>query len=136
MRTSCWPFLPALVPGSYHVAQTSGIVLYDSDHVEPNPSGRPSIITWHPDFQPHHVRQSAHGQRQRQKHFLAGLSPRCSIEHSKLEKPAQGKIRRQDPSILNNAMAAFHAGYGHSLGNVLETFNFVESQSKSSGRWS
>ena len=32
--------------------------------------------------------------------------------------------------MLNNALAAFHAGYAYSLGNVLETFQFVDSQKK------
>jgi len=32
--------------------------------------------------------------------------------------------------VLNNALAAFQAGYNHSLGGVLETFEFVESQGK------
>jgi 2-oxoglutarate ferredoxin oxidoreductase subunit alpha len=32
--------------------------------------------------------------------------------------------------VLNNALAAFQAGYNYSLGNVVETFRFVESQRK------
>src|SRR6266704_958697 len=52
-----------------------------------------------------------YGQGQRQKHLRAGFG---------------GK----DESVLNHALAAFHAAYSHSLGNVIETFKFVESQRK------
>ena len=48
----------------------------------------------------------------------------------KLEKLIGERFGGKDPSILNNALAAFHAGYGHSLGNVIETFKFVDSQKK------
>ena len=48
----------------------------------------------------------------------------------KLEKLIGERFTGKDPSILNNALAAFHAGYANPLGNVLETFKFVASQSK------
>src|SRR4029077_1822569 len=48
----------------------------------------------------------------------------------KLEKLIGERFTGKDPSILNNALAAFHAGYSHSLGNVLETFKFVDSEHK------
>ncbi len=48
----------------------------------------------------------------------------------KLEKLIGERFTGKDPSILNNALAAFHAGYANSLGNVLETFQFVDSQKK------
>src|SRR5260370_6022577 len=49
---------------------------------------------------------------------------------AKLEKLLGERFGGKDPSVLNNALAAFHAGYGHSLGDVLETFKFVDSQLK------
>src|ERR1700728_2934316 len=48
----------------------------------------------------------------------------------KLEKLVGERFTGKDPSILNNALAAFHAGYANPLGNVMETFKFVASQSK------
>ncbi|MGZ8900956.1 MAG: 2-oxoacid:acceptor oxidoreductase subunit alpha, partial [Limisphaerales bacterium] len=36
----------------------------------------------------------------------------------------------KDNSVLNNAMMAFEAGYSYSIGNLLETFQFVESQKR------
>jgi 2-oxoglutarate ferredoxin oxidoreductase subunit alpha len=48
----------------------------------------------------------------------------------KLEKLVGERFTGKDPSILSNALAAFHAGYSNSLGNLLETFKFVDSQKK------
>ena len=45
----------------------------------------------------------------------------------KLEKLVSERFTGKDPSIVKNALAAFHAGYSHSLGNVLETFKFLDS---------
>src|SRR5216117_4467992 len=49
----------------------------------------------------------------------------------KLEKLIGERFGGKDESILNNALNAFHAGYAHSLGKIIETFQFVESQKKS-----
>jgi 2-oxoglutarate ferredoxin oxidoreductase subunit alpha len=48
----------------------------------------------------------------------------------KLEKLIGERFTGKDPSILNNALAAFHAGHANPLGNVLETFKFVDAQKK------
>ena len=48
----------------------------------------------------------------------------------KLEKLIAERFGGKDESIVKNALAAFHAGYSHSLGNVLETFKFVDSKHK------
>jgi 2-oxoglutarate ferredoxin oxidoreductase subunit alpha len=48
----------------------------------------------------------------------------------KLEALIRERFGGKDASVLNNAQAAFQAGYNHSLGDVLETFRFVESQGK------
>jgi len=52
------------------------------------------------------------------------------LDVAKLERLIGERFSGKDVSVLNNALAAFHAGYSHSLGNVLETFKFVESQRK------
>jgi 2-oxoglutarate/2-oxoacid ferredoxin oxidoreductase subunit alpha len=49
---------------------------------------------------------------------------------AKLERLVTEKFTGKDPSIVKNALAAFHAGYSHSLGGVLETFHFADSKSK------
>src|SRR5271169_3244958 len=109
-----------------------GIVLYDTDHVEPKPE-------WQKDY--HHVgipisslTIEAIGGTAKDKGkniYALGLIARMfDLNVTRLEKLIAERFTGKDPSVLNNALAAFHAGYSHSLGNVLETFKFVDSQKK------
>jgi 2-oxoglutarate/2-oxoacid ferredoxin oxidoreductase subunit alpha len=109
-----------------------GIVLYDSDHVEPK-------AEWEKEY--HHIGVPISGMtveaiggtaKDKGKNILAlGLVAKMfDLDVPKLEKLIGERFTGKDPSILNNALAAFHAGYSHSLGNVIETFKFVESKQK------
>jgi 2-oxoglutarate ferredoxin oxidoreductase subunit alpha len=109
-----------------------GFVLYDSDHVEPK-------AEWQTQY--HHVGVpissrtiEAIGGTTKDKGknmFALGLVARIfDLDVVKLEALISGRFRGKDASVLNHALAAFHAGYHHSLGDVLETFKFVESQGK------
>src|SRR5258705_2994854 len=109
-----------------------GIVLYDSDHVEPKPE-------WQKEY--HHLgipisrlTVEAIGGTAKDKGkniFSLGLVAKMfDLDVPKLEKLIGERFGGKDVSILNHALAAFHAGYTHSIGNVLQTFKFVESQRK------
>src|SRR5256885_1074609 len=109
-----------------------GIVLYDSDHVEPK-------LEFQKDY--HHLGIPISGltveaiggtAKDKGKNIFAlGLVAKMfDLNVPKLEKLIGERFGGKDVSILNNALAAFHAGYSHSLGNVLETFKFVDSQHK------
>src|SRR6266481_5476552 len=109
-----------------------GIVLYDSDHVEPR-------AEWQKDY--HHLGVPISGltieaiggtAKDKGKNIFAlGLVAKMfDLNVPKLEKLIGERFGGKDVSILNNAMAAFHAAYSHSLGNVFETFKFVDSQRK------
>src|SRR6266704_2871844 len=109
-----------------------GIVLYDSDHVEPKPE-------WEKEYR--HIGVPISGltveaiggtAKDKGKNIFAlGLVAKMfDLNVPKLEKLVGERFTGKDPSILNNALAAFHAGYSHSLGNVIETFHFIESQKK------
>jgi len=109
-----------------------GIVLYDSDHVEPK-------AEWQPLY--HHVGVpissltiEAIGGTAKDKGkniFALGLVTRVfDLDVVKLEALIRERFGGKDTSVLTNAQAAFQAGYNHSLGAVLETFRFVESQGK------
>jgi 2-oxoglutarate ferredoxin oxidoreductase subunit alpha len=109
-----------------------GIVLYDSDHVEPKPEWKDAY---------HHIGIPISGltieaiggtAKDKGKNIFAlGLIARMfDLNVAKLEKLVGERFTGKDPSILTNALAAFHAGYGHSLENVFETFKFVDSQQK------
>src|SRR5215467_11503808 len=110
----------------------NGVVLFDSDHVEPKPE-------WQKDY--HHLGIPISGltieaiggtAKDKGKNIFAlGLLAKMfDLNVPKLEKLINERFGGKDMSVLNNALAAFHAGYSHSLGNVLETFKFVESQRK------
>src|SRR5207244_2162767 len=63
--------------------------------------------------------------------FALGLVAKMfDLNVAKLEKLITERFGGKDVSILNNALAAFHAGYSHSVGSVIETFQFVESQKR------
>ena len=109
-----------------------GIVIYDSDHVEPK-------AEWQSQY--HHVGVpisnltiEAIGGTAKDKGkniFALGLVARIfNLDVAKLKVLIGERFGGKDASVLTNALAAFQAGYNHSLGDVLETFKFVESQSK------
>ena len=109
-----------------------GIVLYDSDHVDPK-------AEWQPLY--HHVgipisslTIEAIGGTAKDKGkniFALGLVAHIfDLDVTKLEALVSERFGGKDVSVLNNALAAFRAGYNHALGDVLETFKFVESQGK------
>src|SRR6266446_2054982 len=109
-----------------------GIVLYDSDHVEPK-------ADWQKTY--HHVgvpisslTVEAIGGTAKDKGkniFALGLVAKMfDLNVAKLEKLVTERFTGKDSSVLNNALAAFHAGYAYSVGSVIDTFQFVESQKK------
>jgi len=111
-----------------HIAslKKGGIVLFDSDHVQARPE-------WERDYRHIGIPISsltveAIGGTARDKGkniFALGLIARMfDLNVPKLEKLIRERFTGKDPSVLTNALTAFHAGYAHSLGNVLETFQF------------
>ncbi len=109
-----------------------GIVMYDSDHVQPNPELEKTY---------HHVgipisslTVEAIGGTAKDKgkniYSLGLIAKTFDLDLPKLEKLIGERFTGKDPSILNNALAAFHAGYSHSLGNLIETFKFTDAQKK------
>src|ERR1041385_67890 len=110
-----------------------GIVLYDSDHIEPK-------AEWQSDYRHVGVPISsltieAIGGTAKDKGkniFALGLLAKIfDLNLPKLEALIGERFGGKDTNVLNNALAAFHAGYGHSLGSVLEIFKFAESRHKS-----
>src|SRR2546425_3244501 len=109
-----------------------GIVLYDSDHVEAKEE-------WQKDY--HHLGIPISGltveaiggtakDKGKNIYSLGLIAKMFDLNVPKLEKLVTERFTGKDASVLNNALAAFHAGYSHSLGNVLETYKFVESEHK------
>ncbi len=109
-----------------------GIVLYDSDHVEPKEELKKEYH--HLGIPISGLTVEAIGGTAKDKGkniFALGLIAKMfDLNIPKLEKLIGERFTGKDPSILNNALAAFHAGYANPIGNVLDTFKFVASQSK------
>ena len=109
-----------------------GIVLYDTDHVEPKPE-------WQSQY--HHIGVpissltiEAIGGTAKDKgkniYALGLLAKMFDLNIPKLEALIGERFGGKDTSVLKNALAAFHAGYNHSLGQVFETFKFSDSRQK------
>jgi 2-oxoglutarate ferredoxin oxidoreductase subunit alpha len=126
--------LLALYQHSYedhiNALKKGGIVIYDTDHVEPKPD-------WATDYNHLGVPISsltieAVGGTARDKGkniFALGLVAKMfDLNTRKLEKLIQERFASKDASVVTNAINAFHAGYAFSPGNVAETFEFRESQ--------
>jgi 2-oxoglutarate ferredoxin oxidoreductase subunit alpha len=118
-----------------HIASVrkGGMVLYDSDHVQPKPE-------WANDYRHIAVPISSRtieaiGGTAKDKGkniFTLGLIAKTfDLNVPKLERLIGERFGGKDQSILNNALSAFNAGYGYSLGNILETFQFVDPPKKS-----
>ena len=109
-----------------------GIVLYDSDHVVPNEDLKKTYH--HLGIPISGLTVEAIGGTAKDKGkniFALGLIAKMfDLNMPKLEKLIGERFTGKDPSILNNALAAFHAGHANPLGNVLETFKFVDAQKK------
>jgi 2-oxoglutarate ferredoxin oxidoreductase subunit alpha len=117
-----------------HIAslKKQGIVLYDSDHVEPKPEWKDSY---------HHVgipistlTVEAIGGTAKDKGkniFSLGLIAKMfDLNVPKLEKLIHERFGGKDESIVKNALSAFHAGYSYSVGHLIETFKFADSAKK------
>jgi 2-oxoglutarate/2-oxoacid ferredoxin oxidoreductase subunit alpha len=118
--------------GHINSLKKSGIVLYDTDHVEPKEE-------WKKDY--HHVgipisslTVEAIGGTAKDKgkniYSLGLIAKMFDLNVPKLEKLVTERFTGKDPSIAKNALAAFHAGYSRSVGNLVETFKFVDSQKR------
>src|SRR5262245_38553666 len=118
--------------GHINSLKKGGIVLYDSDHIEPKPE-------WQKDY--HHIGIPISGltveaiggtakDKGKNIYALGLIAKMFDLNVPKLEKLVAERFTGKDQSIVKNALSAFHAGYSHSLGGVLETFRFVDSKSK------
>jgi 2-oxoglutarate ferredoxin oxidoreductase subunit alpha len=109
-----------------------GIVLYDSDHVEPNPEWQKEYRHLGVPISGLTVEAIGGTAKDKGKNIYAlGLIARMfDLNVPKLTKLIEERFTGKDQSIVNNALAAFHAGYSYALGGVIDTFQFVESKKK------
>ena len=107
-----------------------GIVLFDADHVTPKPELEKDFR--HVGVKISSLTVEAIGGTAKDKGkniFSLGLVARMfDLNVTKLEKLIAERFAGKDESIVKNALAAFHAGYGYTLGNVTDLFQFTDSQ--------
>ena len=103
-----------------------GIVLYDSDHVKPNEE---LLGEYHHVGVPiSSLTVEAIGGTGRDKGkniYSLGLIARMfDLNVPKLTKLIDERFGGKDPTIVQNALACFNAGYGHQVQGLWETFQF------------
>jgi 2-oxoglutarate ferredoxin oxidoreductase subunit alpha len=115
--------------GHIRSLKKGGIVLYDSDHVQPRPE-------WQTEYRHVGVAIStltveAIGGTAKDKGknvFVLGLLAKMfHLNLPKLEQLVRERFGGKSDSLVNNALTAFHAGYAFSIEDLIETFAFAES---------
>jgi 2-oxoglutarate/2-oxoacid ferredoxin oxidoreductase subunit alpha len=109
-----------------------GIVMFDSDHVEPKPEWRD--VYHHVSIPISSLTIEAIGGTAKDKGkniYSLGLIARMfDLNVPKLEALIHERFGGKDQSIVKNALAAFHAGYSHDVGGLIEIYRFKETQNK------
>lgn len=109
-----------------------GIVLFDTDHVKANPDWEKDCR--HVGIPLSSLTVEAIGGTARDKgkniYALGLLARMFDLNVPKLERLISEKFTGKNPSITQNAITAFHAGYSYSLGDIMETFAFGESANR------
>ena len=110
-----------------------GIVLYDSDHVQPKPEWEKEYRHVGVPITSRTVEAIGGTAKDKGKNIFAlGLVAKMfDLNLPKLERLITERFAGKDESVAKTALSAFHTGYGYSLGNLFETFQFVEPQKKS-----
>jgi 2-oxoglutarate ferredoxin oxidoreductase subunit alpha len=113
-----------------------GIVLFDSDHVVPKPE-------LEKDY--HHVSVpissltieaiGGAGREKGKNIFVLGLIAKIyDLNVEKLTGLIGQRFGGKDPTVLENALAAFRSGHNYSIEKLVQTFEFFESQRKTGGQ--
>jgi 2-oxoglutarate/2-oxoacid ferredoxin oxidoreductase subunit alpha len=109
-----------------------GIVLYDADHVQPKPEWQE--IYRHVGVNISSLTVEAVGGTGRDKGkniFAMGLLAKIfDLDVPKLTKLIEERFGGKDPTVVQNAMTCFNAGYNHSLENLLKTYQFYSPEKK------
>ncbi len=132
-------FLVAFYQHSYqdHIGflKEGGVLLYDSDNVEPNFDDKRFVYVGVP-ITGHTVEALGGTARDKGKNiFVLGLISKIfSLDVEKLKKLISEKFAGKNESVVNTALMAFQAGYGYPVGNVLSKLYQFEKLEKPGGR--
>jgi 2-oxoglutarate ferredoxin oxidoreductase subunit alpha len=109
-----------------------GIVLYDADHVQPKQDWEETYRHVGVNISSLTVEAVGGTGRDKGKNIFAlGLLAKIfDLNVSKLTKLIEERFGGKDPTIVQNAMTCFNAGYNHSLENLLKTYQFFTPEKK------
>ena len=132
-------FLVAFYQHSYqdHIGflREGGVLLYDSDNVEPNLDDKRFVYVGVPITG---LTVEALGGTAKDKGkniFVLGLISKIfNLDDEKLKRLISEKFGGKNESVVNTALMAFQAGYGYSVGNVLTKHYRFEHIPRASGR--
>ena len=132
-------FLVAFYQHSYqeHIdfVREGGIVLYDSDNVEPNLDDKRFVYVGVPITGLTVEALGGTGKDKGKNIFVLGLIAKIfTLDADKLKRIITEKFAGKDESIVNTAMMAFQAGYAYPVGNVLTKRYQFEHVVKTGGR--
>ncbi len=117
-------FLVAFYQHSYenHIGflREGGVLLYDSDHVQPDPEDRRFVTVGVPITGLTIETLGGTAKDKGKNIFVLGLIARIfHLDTEKLKGLIREKFSGKDESVANTALIAFQAGYAYPVGNVL-----------------
>jgi 2-oxoglutarate ferredoxin oxidoreductase subunit alpha len=109
-----------------------GIVLYDADHVQPKPEWQESYRHVGVNISSLTVEAVGGTGKDKGKNIFAmGLLAKIfDLNVTKLTKLIEERFGGKDPTVVQNAMTCFNAGYNHSLENLLKMYQFYTPDKK------
>src|SRR5580693_3689398 len=109
-----------------------GIVLYDADHVQPRPDWEETYRHVGVNISSLTVEAVGGTGRDKGKNIFAlGLLAKIfDLNVPKLTKLIEERFGGKDPTVVQNALTCFNAGYNHSLENLLKTYQFYAPDKK------
>jgi len=114
--------------------KNGGIVLFDADHVEPKPEWKGKYR--HVGIPMSSLTVEAIGGTAKDKgkniYALGLIASMFDLNVPKLEKLISERFGGKDQSVVTNALNAFHAGHAYSIGDLIQTFKFADSQKRES----
>ena len=118
--------------GHISSVKKGGIVVYDSDHVQPNPDFQKEYRHIGLPISSRTIEAIGGTAKDKGKNiFTLGLVAKMfDLNVPKIEKLIAERFTGKDESIVKNALAAFHAGYSFSVGHLFETFQFTDAAKK------
>src|SRR5213080_3209961 len=132
-------FLVAFYQHSYQdhldFLKEGGVLLYDSDNVEPNLDDRRFVYVGVPITGLTIEALGGTAKDKGKNIFVLGLIAKIfNLDAEKLKKLITEKFAGKDESIVNTAIMAFTAGYAFPVGNVLKKHYQFEKIEKTGGR--